>query len=185
MTAARKRKPRALSPPGKGGRRVGSDVFDTIVRTVSDGIRMAVKGRGKKRVPMREAVRAVVSGAMRASLGVGGSLIVGTKAVMMGVIRAADERGEAALLTLAQAARDVIRATTEWRGDLRSAALGLVLGAVVSARGMGVVPSRAAHVARAAAIEEAERIGFAAAEQVCAVLKEDVAPIGVPAPLTI
>lgn len=182
MAVTRKLKHRAPAPLRDDVRRAGSDVFDRIVGSVSDGIRKASQGRGKKRVPILDAVGGVIRGAVRASLGVGGSLVVGTKAVVMGVIRGVDERGDAALVILGHAARTVVRETSKARGDLRAAALGLVLGAVVSARAMGVLPSRAAYVARDAAVEEAGRIGSVAAEQVGGALKEDLGRTRVPTP---
>lgn len=153
------------------------DVFATIMKTVSEGISNAAKGTGDAGVSVLGAISTVVRTAVRESLGVGTDLIVGTKAIVVGVIRGTGEKEDAALKTLSNIVRTVIRQTAEMNGDVGAAATGLVLGAIASAEDMGVSPSKAASAARDAATEEGNRIGAAAAEKVRGALKQDIGGI--------
>ncbi len=149
------------------------DVFGTIVKTVSDGITSAAKGTGKAGASVLEAVSNVVRTAVRGSLGVGSDLVVGTKAIVVGVFRGTGEKEEAALKTLSHTARTIIRQTADNNGDVGAAATGLVAGAVASAKQIGVDPAKVASAAGSAAIEEADRISAVAGEKVRSALKKD------------
>ena len=152
--------------------------FAAILKSVIDGIAYA----GKAGVSVPEAVGFGVRAAVRRALDVGGNLVVGTKAIVMGVIRGTGEREAAALLTLSNAARAVIGQTADLNGDLGAAARGLVLGAVASAEHMGVTPSKAAVAAHGAAIDEAERLGPDAAVEVRGALKSAFGGVHVDVP---
>lgn len=152
--------------------------FGAILKSVTDGI----AGAGKAGVPVPEAVGFGVRAAVRRALEVGGNLGVGTKAIVMGVIRGTGEREAAALRTLSHAARAVIGQTAALSGDLRAATRGLVLGALASADHMGVTPSKAAVAARGAAIDEAERLGPGAAIEVRGAFKTALGAVQVDVP---
>ena len=163
-------------PPLKKARarRNTADGFGTIMKAVSDGIARTAKSAGPVALTGPEAIGAVVRGALRGSLGVAPNALVGTKAIVMGVLRGTDEEGDAALVTLSHAARAILRQTAEMRGDMGAAARGVILGAISSARHMRVYPPRAASAARQAVLDEAGRIGSEAAERVRGALKHDV-----------
>lgn len=153
------------------------DVFSTIMKAVSEGVSSAAKGTGKAGVSVVEAVGSVVRATVRESLGAGGDFLVGSKAVVMGVIRGTCEKEELALNTLSHTARTVIRQTAEMNGDVGAAATGLVLGAIAGAEYMRVTPSKAASAVRTAAIKEGDRNGLVAAEKVRTALRKDIGGI--------
>src|SRR5205823_5826457 len=107
------------------------------------------------------------------------------KAIMMGVVRGTGLTSEAALQILSHAAKIVIRQTADRNGNLAVAIKGIVLGAIASARPMGVETAKAASTAAQGALEGAAEAGSVTVERVLGALKE---PIGgnkvvLPAPL--
>lgn len=159
------------------GTRVDEDLFGKVLTTVSDGVASAARGAGKAGSSMMEAVRNVTRTAMRGSWSAGRDFLVGAKAIVMGVVRGTKAREDEALGTLSQTARAVILEASDMNGDVAAAATGLVLGAIASARKMGVMPAKAADAARRAAIQEADRIGPTVSVQVRAAMAKDIGGI--------
>lgn len=154
------------------------DLFETISKTVADG----VAGAGTAGVALLDAVAGVVRNAVRSSVWVGGNIVVGVKAIVMGVIRGTGMKGEAALQSLARTTRSVIRQTSEMNGDVGAAASALVLAARSAAKHMEVDPAQAAASVREAALQEAVQIGAVAADKVRGAFKDvDATPVAAPA----
>jgi hypothetical protein len=117
----------------------------------------------------------VVAAAARSAVEAGGDLVPATKAIIMGVLRGAGVRNDAALKILSQAARIVIHHTADGNGNLAAAIKGVILGAIASARTMGVETGRAASTAAQGGLEGAREAGPVIVERVLGALKE---PIG-------
>ncbi len=132
-------------------------------------------GTGPADGPLLNAVSEVVAAAARSAVEAGGDLIPGAKAIIMGVVRGAGARNEAALKILSRAARIVIHHTADRNGNLAAAVKGVILGAIASARTMGVDASRAASTAAQGGLEGARAAGSVTVERVLRALKE---PIG-------
>ncbi len=131
-----------------------------------------LKGASPVHVPITEDVRHAVSEALGAR-----DLAIGTKAIVMAILRGTGETGTAAMTTLSQTARAVVRHTSEMHGDVGESTKGLVLGAIASAKTTGVERPQAATAAGRAAIAEAELIGAAAVARVRGALKQEIGGI--------
>src|SRR5438477_3086332 len=94
------------------------DVFGTVLETVTGGIAGATKGTGLAGVALLDAVTEVIKIAMRGAVGMGSDLVLGTKAMVLGIIRGTGEKGETALKILSHAAKIVIHHTADMSGDL-------------------------------------------------------------------
>lgn len=165
--------------PGPG------DVFSRIVEEVTHSLAKAVEGRGNAGVPFLEAATKVVQLALRKAAGMDSDLVVGAKAIVVGVLRAAGEKEGAALSTLSFTARAVIRETARIGGDLASSAKGLVLGAIASAKDLTVDRGDAAFAAARGALEGAQEGPYGAAEKVRAALKEPIGGVTIALPRAI
>ena len=173
MTTEEKRE----SPvPGAG------DVFATTVKSVSDGIALATKETGKDGPLAIEAVTGVVQSSVRGGLGVGGNQTLGAKAIVVGVLRGTGGKAENGLKTLSHTSRAVIRITAQLGGDLSASVKGLILGAIASARDLGVDRAQTASSAAQGALEGADEAGSVATEEVRKALKEDIGGVKVVLP---
>jgi hypothetical protein len=151
------------------------DGFAVILESVTRKIASSAKGTGLVGAPLQEAISEVVTTAAREAVETGGDLLFGTKAIIMGVVRGTGATKEAALQTVAHAARIIIHHTADRNGNLAAAIKGIVLGAIASARAMGVETARAASMAAQGALEGASEAGSVTVERVLGALKE---PIG-------
>ena len=164
------------SVPGAG------DVFATTVKSVSDGIALATKETGKAGPLALEAVTTVVQTSVRGGLGIGGNPTLGAKAIIVGVLHGIGAREAAGLKALSHTSRAVIRITAQLGGDLSASVKGLILGAIASARDLGVDRAQAATSAAQGALEGADEAGSDAAEVVRKALKEDIGGVKVVLP---
>lgn len=156
------------SPPSAG------DLFARTVKSVCDGIAPAAKETGNDGLRVLEAVTGVVQSSVRGAVGSGGNLVLGAKAIVVGVLRGTREKEEAALKTLSHASRTVILQAAQLSGDLSAAVKGLILGAIASARDVGVDRAKTASSAAQGALEGAEEAGSVAAETVRKALREEI-----------
>ena len=162
--------------PGAG------DVFATILKTVSGGIAQAGVGTEKVGALFFEAVADVVQKALSGAVGMGDNLVMGTKAIVVGVLSGIGEKDEAALRVLSHTARTIIRNAAGMRGDLAACTKGLVLGAIASAKDLGVDRDKAASAAAQGAVDGSHEAGSAADETVRGALKEAIGGIKVALP---
>ena len=156
--------------------------FETIMKAVSDGIARAARGAGTTGITVLEAINGIVRTSLRETPRIGSDLIMGTKAIMMGVIRGGGERDIEALKILSHTARSVVRQTAAMKGDLGAAVTGLVRGAMAGAEHIGVDPAKAAWAVSGAAIEEAYYVGSLAGQGVRKALKENIGGFKVASP---
>jgi uncharacterized Zn finger protein len=163
------------------GRNTG-DFFGTTLKSVYEGISSARSG-DKTGVSVLEAVTSVVRPVVRDSHAPGASVVEGSKAIVLGVLKGTGEKDKAALKTLSHTVRTVIRETAHLNGDVAGAASGLVLGAIESTHLTGVDASSAVSAVSRAAMEEADQIGASAAEKVRETLKKkEIGGVRIPTP---
>ena len=158
------------------------DVFNTVLETVSSGVGTAAKGSGLAGTALLDAITEIVKSTSRGAVGMGSDLVLGAKAIVIGVLRATGEKGEAALKLVSHTAKTVIRHTADMGGDLAAATKGLVLGAIAGAKQMGVDTAQAASTAAQGALEGAREAGSVTAERVLVALKEPIGGIKVALP---
>jgi hypothetical protein len=96
-----------------------------------------------------------------------------------------EAREDAALKMLSHAAKTIIRQTADMGGDLAAATKGIVLGAIASAKNIGVDSAKAAATAAQGAFEGASEAGSVTVERVLAALKEPIggSKVALPEPL--
>src|SRR5689334_7447683 len=94
-----------------GAKVVQPDAFAVIMESVTRQVASSAKGAGLTGGPLLDAVSLVVAAAARTVVERGGDLIPGSKAIIMGVVRGAGARNDAALEILSHAARLVIHHT--------------------------------------------------------------------------
>ncbi len=151
------------------------DVFSTVLETVTTGI-AAAKMAG---TPLLHAVVEIVRNAAKEAEGISGDRVPGAKAIIMGIVRSAGEKGDAGLQILSQAAKILIRHTADLGGDLAAATKGLVLGAIASARLLELDSVRTSSAAAQGALEGAVEAGSVTVDRVQAALKEPIGGIKV------
>lgn len=159
------------------------DFFGSILGSVSGGITKAAGGKIGA-VPL-ETITEVVQSAVRGAVGVGNNLVMGAKAVVVGVLRGTGEREEAALTTLSHTARTVIREAAVLSTDLAACTKGLILGAIASAKDMGVDRGRAASAAARGALDGSQDAGSVEVDKVRATLRAPIGgvTVGIPEPV--
>ncbi len=135
--------------------------FNSIMRWTSAGMARAATGAGESRITMLEAVSGVVRPALRGALRASGDSILGTQAIVMGVLSGAGRKKAAALKVLSDVGRAVIRQTAGMNGDVGAAVTGLVRGALAGSERMGVTRAKAATTVVQVAVDEIHRIGSA------------------------
>jgi hypothetical protein len=110
---------------------------------------------------------------------------MGSKAIVVGVLRATGEKADVALNTLTHTARTVVRQAAALEADLAACTKGLALGAIASAKDLGVDRGSAAAAAAQGALDGAHDAGSAAVEKVRGTLKGTIGgiTIGLPEPL--
>ena len=151
------------------------DVFATTLETVTGEIAASTRGAGLTGAPLLAAVANVVDGAVRGAVAMGSDLAPAMKAIIMGILRGTEAKEEAGLKILSHAAKIIIRQTADRGGNLAAATKGIVLGAIASAKSIGVDVPKAASTAAQGAHEGAVEAGSLTVEQVLGALKE---PIG-------
>ncbi len=149
----------------------GVDVFGSLLETVSAGIAEARRAGPD----FLDAVSEVLLDAMRSAAKARSDLTQAAKAIVVGVLRGLGEREDAALLTLSRTARAVLREAAGLEADLAACTKGLILGAIASAKDLGVDRAKAASAAAEGAMEGARGAGATAVDRVLEALKE---PIG-------
>ena len=167
------------APPGRSGivrpPPGVRDVFSVVLEAVTAGI----SGAKLAARPLLEAISEVVLKTVRESAEMGGDRVPGIKAILMGVLQSAGEKGEAGLKILSHTARIVIRHTAELEGDLGAAIKGLVLGAIASARSLEIDSAQAASRAAQGALEGAAEAGSGTVDRVMEALKQPMGGIKV------
>ena len=151
------------------------DVFATILETVTGEIASLAKGTGLTGAPLLAAITEVVTGAVRGAVSMGSDLVPGAKAIVMGIVRGTGATNEEGLKILSHAAKIVIHHTADRGGNLAAASKGVILGAIASAKTLGMDTAKAASTAAQGALEGAKEAGSVTVERVLAALKE---PIG-------
>jgi len=164
--------------------RGNGDVFGNILKTVSGGIAEAAGGAEKVGPLFLAAVTEVVQRALSGAVGMGDNLVMGTKAIIVGVVRGIGEKGEAALVLLSHAARSVLRNAAGMGADLAACTKGLILGAIASAKDLGVDRGKSASAAAQGALDGAHDVGSVAVDKVRDALKEAIGgvKVGIPEP---
>ena len=152
--------------------REGKDHFAAAADAVSEGMRHAARGAGRVGVSMKDVIRGAVGSAVHGTLEAGGDLAQTSKGILVGVLQATRETGEAALRTLSESSRSLIRQTARRGGNAVLAAQGLVEGARQGAKAAGLDARQAAASAARAAVEAAEEIGEPTAKAVRAAVAE-------------
>jgi len=142
------------------------DVYTATVDTVSLAVQDALAASKRDGSSAVGAVTYVALGAIRGALEVDIDLAEACKGIVVGVLLGSRDRGDAFLRTISHTARTVAHHTAMTGSDVGAATAGLIEGALQSARDTGGDPPRAASAAAQGALEGAEEVGFAAAEQV-------------------
>lgn len=150
------------------------DVFATTLETVTDALAKATPGT--------EAIFEVATGAVRGAVAMGSDLVLASKAIVVGVFRGTGAKEDAALQILSQVSKTVVHHTADRGGDLAAATKGLVLGAIASAKAIGVDAAKAASTAAQGAHDGAAQAGSVTVERVMAALKEPIGGIKVATP---
>lgn len=158
------------------------DLFASTVKSVCDGIGRAAQETGEGSSRFVEIVTGVVHSSMRGAVEAGGSLVLGAKAILVGVLRATGEREAAALKTISHTSLAVIRTAAQLSADLSASLKGLILGAIASAKDVGVERAQAATSAAQGALEGAGEAGSAAVDTMRRALREDIGGIHVALP---
>lgn len=164
------------SLPGSG------DLFATTVKAVREEVLRAAKDAESGGGRLLDAVTQVVHDSLRDTVNADGNLVLGSKAVLVGVLRGTGERETAAVKTISHTSRAVIRFAAQLGGDLSASLKGLVLGAIASARDIGVDRAQAASAAALGAVDGADEAGSAAAETIRRCLREDIGGMHVALP---
>lgn len=161
------------------------DAFAKILEWVTQRVASPAKGTGLVGAPLLEAISDVVATAAREIILKGGDLLPGTKAIIMGVVRGSGGTKDAALEMVAHAAKIIVHHTADRNGNLAAAIKGIVLGAIASARTMGVETARAASTAAQGALEGASEAGSITVERVLGALNEPIGgcKVALPEPL--
>ncbi len=146
--------------------RNSGDVYTATVNTVSPAVQNTLAASKRAGSSAVGAVTCVALGAVRGALECGIDLTEACKGIVVGVLSGSRDRGEAALRTISHTARTVVHHTAITGSDVGAATAGLVEGAIRSARDSGGDLPRTASAAAQGALEGAEEVGFAAAEQV-------------------
>jgi hypothetical protein len=157
------------------------DTFATVLEMVQAETARSVKGTDAS-AGSPEAVAGIVKAAVRRAVGTGGDLVPAAKAIVIGIVRGAEQRGDAGLLRVTQAARIVIRQTADLGGDLAAATMGVVLGAIASSRDMEVDTAKGASSAARGALDGATDSGSVTVERVLAALRDPIGGIEVAVP---
>ncbi len=151
------------------------DPFATILEHLTGRTESLARGGGLTNAALLEAIAAAVVNAVGEAVATGTDLIPASKAIVLGVLRGTEARGEAALQILSMTARTIVRHTADRGGNLGAVAKGLVLGAIAGSKAMGVDVARAGAAAAQGAYEGAVGAGPVTVERVLGALKE---PIG-------
>ncbi|HLF92557.1 MAG TPA: hypothetical protein VJB14_03795 [Planctomycetota bacterium] len=175
-------RPQTLEAGSETSAPSAGDLFAKTVKSVCDGVVRAAKETGNDALRALDAITGVVQSSVRGAVEAGSNLVLGAKAIVVGVLRGTGEKEAAALKTLSNTSRAVIRHTAKLGGDLAASVKGLILGAIASAKDMGVDRVQTATSAAQGALEGAEEAGSAAAETVRGALKEDIGGIKVALP---
>jgi hypothetical protein len=158
------------------------DPFATILEHLTGRTASLARGGGLTNAALLEAISAAVVSAVGEAVATGTDLIPASKAIVMGVLRGTEAKGEAALQILAMIARTIVHHTADRGGNLAAAAKGLVLGAIAGAKAMGVDVAKAAAAAAQGAYEGAVGAGSVTVERVLGALKEPIGGIRVALP---
>ena len=150
------------------------DLFARTVKTVREAILHAANDAGDEGGRLLDAVVGVAHASLHAALKTGGNLVLGAKAILVGVLKGTGERETAAAKTISSTSCAVIRSAAKLGGDLSACMIGLVLGAIASARDIGVDRAQAASAAAQGALEGAEEAGSAAADAIRRSLRENI-----------
>lgn len=154
------------------------DFFQETSSKISEGLsRSSLGGEAGP-----EEVTAVVEGAVDGILAMRGDLVVGAKAILLGVLRATGETEEEALKTVRRVARAVVGRTARSEEDLAAVAKGLVLGAIAGAKEINVELATAASTAAQGALEGADSARASAVETIRDALKKSIGGIVVSLP---
>jgi len=130
---------------------------------------------------MTERVRTIAENAVRGAVESGSDISVGAKGILVGVLRGTQTSGDAARKVAGQTVQTVIRQTAWTGANLADAARGLVEGATVAAKELGLDAAEAASSAAQAAVDAAEDFGTEAVRNVRdSVTETIVGLIGVP-----
>ena len=173
MTEGRNAKPRKTGDDAGSG-----DLFEETSRMISEGLSRASLGG----VACLDEVTAVVEGAVDGIVATRGDLVVGAKAILIGVLQATGERGEDALKTVSHVARTAVRQTAKSEEDLAAVTKGLVLGAIAGAKAMDVELLKAASTAAQGALEGADAARASAVDTIRDALKKSIGGIVVSLP---
>jgi hypothetical protein len=170
---------------GNGDSENAGDVFGNILEAVSGRLARPSGGPADAGAVSLGAVTEVVQSAVRGAAEKGNNLVMGAKAIVVGVLRGTGEKEEAALGTLSHTARTVVHQAAALGTDLAACTKGLVLGAIACARDVGVDRGRAASVAAQGALDGARDADSAAVDKVRDALREAIGgvTVGLPAPL--
>ena len=160
--------------------RSSGNVYTAAVDTVSLAVRNALAAARRAGSSAVGAVTYVALGAIRGALEFGNDLGEACKGIMVGVLLGTRERGDAAFRTISHTARTVIHHTAITGSDVATATQGLVIGAMQCAKDSQENMTAAASAAAQGALEGADEVGFAAAEQVRMALKVPFQGIRIP-----
>jgi hypothetical protein len=147
------------------------NVYTAAVDTVSLAVQNALLAAKRAGSSSVGAITYVALGAIRGALEFGSDLGEACKGIMVGVLLGTRDRGDAAFRTISHTARTVIHHTANTGSDVVAATEGLVRGAIQIAKDSQEDTTAAASAAAQGALEGADEVGFAAAEQVRMALK--------------
>ncbi|SDT97415.1 hypothetical protein SAMN05444156_1182 [Verrucomicrobium sp. GAS474] len=156
------------------------NALDATVETVTELVASVIEETGRTAQAVSDVVADVTAGAIEAAVHVGADLGHVTRGVMIGVSRAmkgVHREGlgdDKALDTIRLTARVAIRDIARVGGDMEAATVGLVEGAIDSAKELGVRVEVAAATAAAGAMKGASREGPLAEEAVRRVVRRPI-----------
>jgi hypothetical protein len=156
------------------------DVYTSAVDTVSLAVQDALAAAKRAGSSAVGAVTYVALGSIRGALEFGSELEEACKGIMVGVLLGTRDRGDAAQRTISHTARTVIHLTAITGSDVMAATEGLVIGAIQWANDSREDVTAAASAAAQGALEGADEVSFAAAEQVRMALKAPFQGVRIP-----
>jgi hypothetical protein len=119
-----------------------------------------------------DATATVADGVIHGASSVGAHLGHAAKGTVIGVLRATEHTGNAAIVTIGHTAHSLIHGTAAVDGDLEPAATGAVEGAIHVSKDVGVKAEDAASAAAHGALRAAGEVGSATLKTVRNTIKQ-------------
>jgi hypothetical protein len=150
-----------------------------VVDAVADVLGAAMKDSGVLGASLVKSVSQIAEQTVRGAGKVGGEMSYVAQGFLKGLLRATEETGEEALLTIGYAAACFVKQAGALGLDCVAATKGLIEGAIGLAKELGLDTTQAASVAAQGALDAAYEVGSAAGEKVRDALQGAIAGVKV------